>query len=385
MNDKKTIKGFISYAHNDDRYYNVFIEALKKNLKNSKDFKWDLWDDQRIQVGCIWDEEIQQNLEISDIAIFLVSSNFISSNYIEKKEFENLVNKWGGKKVLLFPVLFGPCDLNQWPDLAKLQFFRPSGDKYSMADKKDFTFADLVDFNRKNGQPIDNPDIIRYVLDLSKELEQAVYTYFTNIRVVHEESTGHRNRYPYSLKPFFDDDVSLSYINSVVQKYNLMELISIENELDELIKDNKSNEKIIHYKKYVSNKFEKWWHQQSSKWKNIFSENLEKEKIKNRKNIFLIIRIDCSKKNIKDLTPISNFPQVEVLNGSHNDIQSLEPIKNLKRLQKIDFSCTKINTIKILFDLPYLEMVGVINTKVKMKEINELKRLKPNCKIWYYL
>lgn len=169
MDKKNEIKVFISYAHNDQDYFDVFMEKLKDNTKTSKNYIYDIWDDTKIYVGSLWDNEIQNNLKTSDLALLLVSDSFLASDYIEAKEFSKLIKQ--NQQTLIIPILFAPCDFTQWDELARRQFFMPQGDPYSQPTQKDFTFADLVGFCSIDGKLLPNPNISRYIRDLIKMIE----------------------------------------------------------------------------------------------------------------------------------------------------------------------------------------------------------------------
>lgn len=84
-NIKKMKKIFISYS-NADIYYkkelDKFIKPFQKfQLANS-------WSCEEITPG-LWDDQIQEELESSDIIIFMMSMNFASSDYILKEEVYN--------------------------------------------------------------------------------------------------------------------------------------------------------------------------------------------------------------------------------------------------------------------------------------------------------
>ena len=59
---KIEINGFISYAHKDVRYFEIFKEALTGSLNTSKYFLYNLWDDSEIPEGSKWNDEIQNKL-----------------------------------------------------------------------------------------------------------------------------------------------------------------------------------------------------------------------------------------------------------------------------------------------------------------------------------
>jgi hypothetical protein len=116
--------------------------------------------------------------------LLLVSSGFLSSHYIKEREYNAFVNKYEEKGILIIPVAFKPCDIQSWESLSRFQFFKPRGIDYGEPAIDDFTFADLVKFNRADGLPIPNPNIDRYISNLVNKIESA-YQYFSENKKKH--------------------------------------------------------------------------------------------------------------------------------------------------------------------------------------------------------
>lgn len=140
------VKIFISYASKDDHYYRLFKEGIENQAKHSKRIKWSLWSDKEIQPGQIWHEVIQNEIQNCNCAILLVSANFLSSSYIENNEFLKFVERSERDGFIFFPVLISDCDIQQWNELAKRQFFFPKGKDYGHPDLEHITYSHLVDF-----------------------------------------------------------------------------------------------------------------------------------------------------------------------------------------------------------------------------------------------
>ena len=88
----------------------------------------------------------------------------MASKYIKEKEYNEFIKKYTEKGIVIIPIIFAPCDFETWDDLAKLQFFKPKGSDFGQHEIIDFTYADLIKFNEKNGVLIPNPNIQRYHL-----------------------------------------------------------------------------------------------------------------------------------------------------------------------------------------------------------------------------
>ena len=170
--DRPEIKVFISYAHDDGPFFTVFEKTLRTQLKTRKKFRYIIWNDSKIHVGSLWDTSIKEEIENCHMAIFCISDSFLASDYIQEKEFGDLIKRYD--QILMAPFLLSPCEFQDWAALAERQIFKPRGDKYDEATNDDFTFADLVRFNKKDGNLIPNVNVDRYVKDFISKFEEAL-------------------------------------------------------------------------------------------------------------------------------------------------------------------------------------------------------------------
>ncbi|MBL7701668.1 MAG: TIR domain-containing protein [Ferruginibacter sp.] len=177
---RPVINVFISYAHADGPFFEVFKKEVKSHLKNSGLFNFNTWEDSAIPVGSNWHEEIQDNLSNSQLAILCVSSNFLNSKYIMADEYAALVNKYPDS--LIVPVYFNHCNFSGNESLAIKQFFKPSGKAYDEENQEDFAFCDLVNFNKTNGALISNSNIDLYCSHFVNAVEKSLSTRY-NIQV----------------------------------------------------------------------------------------------------------------------------------------------------------------------------------------------------------
>ncbi len=114
---------FVSYAREDRKY----VEELEKNMAVLRRQGYvSSWDDSKIKPGESWSADIEENLKAADIIIYLVSSDFLNSNYIydnERPWAEELVRTKGAK---IIPIIIRACDWTS-DSLARLQVI-PSND-----------------------------------------------------------------------------------------------------------------------------------------------------------------------------------------------------------------------------------------------------------------
>ncbi|MCP4157309.1 MAG: TIR domain-containing protein, partial [bacterium] len=174
MSDKQHLNVFVSYAHDDKKVFDSFMEELKKNTKNSHSFNWKTWDNRAIPAGRKWHNIIPKQVRECDFAILLISSAFLTADYIEKDEFNNFLERSRKEGFLFFPVLLDPCDLSQWKELAARQLFLPKGIDYGKHWIKKLSYADLVEFAQPGNTVLPNPSRKRYMSALVKALDEAI-------------------------------------------------------------------------------------------------------------------------------------------------------------------------------------------------------------------
>lgn len=131
---------FISYAHEDE----VFKDKLEKHLSGLvRNNQIKIWTDRVIQAGQEWDDEIKTALQNADIILFLVSADFMASNYIHNVEIEHAMQSHNNGDVAVVPVIIRPCDFRSLP-LKKLQALPKNSLAITKWPDEDEAFLDVV-------------------------------------------------------------------------------------------------------------------------------------------------------------------------------------------------------------------------------------------------
>lgn len=124
---------FISYGHKDEEWRDRLVEHLSVLEQN---FIMDLWYDKHIGIGKEWLKEIKDALARSHAAVLLISSSFLSSEFIKHKEIPPmLARRDGGFRV--FPVLVRPCAWSTVQWLKNLQIRPANGVALSSGTEHD--------------------------------------------------------------------------------------------------------------------------------------------------------------------------------------------------------------------------------------------------------
>lgn len=111
------IQVFISYAHEDRRH----LEQLLKHVAELERGKMTAFHDAAILPGQRWESTIRRKLDTADVVVFLVSANFIASDFCQGVEFEGALAREKGGCCRIIPVNLGPVDLSLDHPLQTLQ------------------------------------------------------------------------------------------------------------------------------------------------------------------------------------------------------------------------------------------------------------------------
>jgi uncharacterized membrane protein HdeD (DUF308 family) len=113
----KPLRIFCSYSHRDEEYLNelrTWLRGLERQgLIES-------WHDRKITPGWEWEEAIDKNLRTADVILFLVTPDFMASDYVYEKEIGKAVERHERGEARVIPIIVRPADW-QWTSFGKLR------------------------------------------------------------------------------------------------------------------------------------------------------------------------------------------------------------------------------------------------------------------------
>src|SRR5450759_2013002 len=114
---KQPIEILFYYAHADEKLRNELEKGLSVLKRQNRIV---CWYDRQISGGKPWEEAISTHLNTADIILLLVSRDFIASDYSNRVEVKQALERHEKGEVRVIPIILRECDWHDEP-FAKLQ------------------------------------------------------------------------------------------------------------------------------------------------------------------------------------------------------------------------------------------------------------------------
>lgn len=96
------VKVFFSYSHKDEALRDELATHLSMMKRQGV---IEAWHDREISAGREWANEIDDNLDIADIILLLVSANFLASDYCYDKEMTRAMERHETREARVIPII----------------------------------------------------------------------------------------------------------------------------------------------------------------------------------------------------------------------------------------------------------------------------------------
>lgn len=135
------LKVALIYARADEQFARELQSHLSYLVRQGE---ITIWSDRSIVPGESWDKAIRENLSNSDIYIYLVSSHFLSSDYIQKVETQIIFERQKKGEVSVIPIIVRPSVWEEDPRLAQIQVLPRDGKPVSTWNNTDEAWHDVT-------------------------------------------------------------------------------------------------------------------------------------------------------------------------------------------------------------------------------------------------
>lgn len=111
-------KVFISYSHKDEQWK----DRLQTQLAVLEmEGLLSVWQDRQIELGDSWYPAIEQELNTADVAILLISADFLTSKFIRGDEIPRLLERREKEGIRVIPLILKPCPWRKVKWLSAMQ------------------------------------------------------------------------------------------------------------------------------------------------------------------------------------------------------------------------------------------------------------------------
>ena len=133
-------KIFISYSHRDEKYKDELLRHLRILEKQGVAT---FWDTSLILAGADWSQEITKAIDEAEVAILLISPDFLASDYVSEKELPALLKRAKSRNTIVLPILVRPTRWTSVSELAQFQFLNDVREPLSSSSRKDEDYAKI--------------------------------------------------------------------------------------------------------------------------------------------------------------------------------------------------------------------------------------------------
>jgi TIR domain-containing protein len=134
---------FISHAHRDLDYVNrLLVHLAPLSMRGSISS----WDDTKIEARADWKDELERALGAATVAIFVVSPDYLASDFIYNVEVPSLLKRRESGELLVVPLIVRASVWSQVPWLRKFQAWPSDGRPLATLSRpeQDVVLASLV-------------------------------------------------------------------------------------------------------------------------------------------------------------------------------------------------------------------------------------------------
>jgi len=179
-------KIFISYNHADEEWKDKLQKFLNVQIRLNRLI---VWEDRQIKTGDEWNPTIKKAIVESEIAILLVSVNFLNSDFIQNQEIPFIQDN----NLKIMPIIISPCPWEEFEYISKQQGFTKNNqplEELNVNIELNRIANELCRFNLVNRvakkESIDLKKLLKNYLQNITPLKEAMLTYIPSYSLHYE-------------------------------------------------------------------------------------------------------------------------------------------------------------------------------------------------------
>jgi len=137
---------FVSYSHKDEQEKEKLLSHL--GVLEGVGLIDVPWSDDQILAGADWEKEIDEAIAKAQVAILLITDNFLTSKFILQKEVPTVLKRRADKELIVFPVIAKDCAWETVDWLKKINV-RPKNGRPVWSDQGSHVNEDLATIARE--------------------------------------------------------------------------------------------------------------------------------------------------------------------------------------------------------------------------------------------
>lgn len=182
------VKIFYSYAHEDEVLrdkLSTYLGVLRQNNKIEE------WHDRKIKPGIDFNTEISGKLETADVILFLISEDFLNSDYCFGIEVNKAFELQKTQSVEIIPILLKPC-LFEESRFSQLQIIPRDAKPITTSDSKEDTWTTVA---REIRDIVNTVSEKKVAIQDDKDSKEAKVIYTSSIDIVKKQITAYGELY----------------------------------------------------------------------------------------------------------------------------------------------------------------------------------------------
>ncbi|RLJ21740.1 hypothetical protein DJ031_02300 [bacterium endosymbiont of Escarpia laminata] len=201
----REINIFISYSHLDDDWHErlkAFLDSLKftrlktqdlksGNLYQNARFQYRAWSDKQIDLGSNWKPEIEDAIRQARVAVLLVSTDFLASEFILEQELPLLIDRSNSGELAIFPLIIRPCLWRETAWLQEIQIF-DSGQAMSELPQHEWE-KKLVEFSLRIDEQLESERSGQELVDEEAEIVEEIIAASISTQPIYTEPFKEKN------------------------------------------------------------------------------------------------------------------------------------------------------------------------------------------------